>query len=443
MNRDFGFRIASNLIAEANDRLLPALEDDAAALAASFERRGVLRRFQGGLDEITERIAAFSMAVPSWGLGTGGTRFGRFPGPGERENVFQKLVDAATVHQLAGGAPAVSLHLPWDRTGDPLELKEYAAALGLAFDAMNSNTFQDQPGQKLSYKFGSLAHTDPAVREQAIEHNLEVMSFGQAIGSRALTIWIGDGADYPGQVHLRRSLDRVIESMARVYAKLPRGWRLLTEHKPYEPAFYYTVVQDWGTSLRICQELGPHAFALVDLGHHLPGTNVEAVVARLIGAGRLGGFHLNDSKYGDDDLTAGSIKPYQLFLVFNELVDAATDPQVDKQTYAPAFMIDQSHNTKDPIEALIGTVEEARRAYAKALLVDREALDSFQDANDVVAAEMELKSAYETDVRPLLGLARWKRGAAIDPVGVFRRSGYRREKGRERKGGASLSSRPT
>jgi L-rhamnose isomerase/sugar isomerase len=436
--KEFGFQIPPDFVASSNEKLRPSLEGEYEALRQSLTRRGTLEALGMSLDEVTERVAAFTVAVPSWGVGTGGTRFGRFPGPGEPEDVFQKLADIATIHQLSGGAPRVSLHIPWDKTKDPLELKEHAAALHLGFDAMNSNTFQDQPGQKLSYKFGSLSHTDPAVRAQAIEHNLEVMEFGRAIGSTALTIWIGDGGDYPGQVHFRRSLERLIGSFGEIYRRLPAGWRLFTEHKPYEPAFYSTVVQDWGTSLMICNELGDRAFALVDLGHHLPGTNIEMVIARLIRARKLGGFHLNDSKYGDDDLTAGSIKPYQLFLIFHELVDAEMDPQVDKRTFHPAYMIDQSHNTKDPIEALIATVEETRRAYAKALLVDKKQLDGLQDSNDVLGAELELKNAYETDVRPVLAMARFRHGAAIDPVGAFRASGYRRKKAEERKADSKL-----
>jgi L-rhamnose isomerase/sugar isomerase len=429
---DPGFQIPDSLIAEHNAERHAAFEEDYAALGAQLERRGLLRALGVGLEQITDRVADFTLALPSWGLGTGGTRFARFPGPGEPESIAHKLADAATVHKLSGGAPRLSLHLPWDEVEDTQALKQLAARHGIGFDAVNSNTFQDRPGQRLSYKFGSLAHTDPAVRRQAIDHNLEVIAFGRAIGSSALSVWIGDGADYPGQMHLRRSLERAIDSLREIYRRLPDDWRLFTEHKPYEPAFYATVIQDWGTSLMVCQELGERAQALVDLGHHLPGTNIEQVVARLIRAGKLGGFHLNDSKYGDDDLTAGSIHPYQLFLIFNELVDAAAGPQAEGSRLEPVMMADQSHNTKDPIEALIATVEEARKAYAKALLVDRRALERHQDSNDVLMAERALRDAYDIDVRPLLARARLRRGAAIDPIALFRASGYRREKARER-----------
>jgi L-rhamnose isomerase/sugar isomerase len=299
---------------------------------------------------------------------------------------------------------------------------------------MNSNTFQDQPGQKRSYKFGSLSHTDRAIRRQAIEHNLECIALGQALGSKALTLWLADGGSFPGQQHLRRALDRVIASLQLIYAALPRGWRLFIEHKPFEPAFYSTVIQDWGTSLLIAQALGPQAACLVDLGHHLPNCNIEMVVARLIAAGRLGGFHFNDSKSADDDLSAGSIKPYQLFLIFNELVDAALDRKVRKSRppFAPAYMIDQSHNLKDPIEDLTLSAVEVHRAYTKALLVDRRALGEYQESNDVVMAERTLKVAYETDVSPLLAETRQRRGGALDPIAVFRRSGYRAATARAR-----------
>jgi L-rhamnose isomerase/sugar isomerase len=291
--------------------------------------------------------------------------------------------------------------------------------------------FEDRPGQKHSYKFGSFSHTKRAVRKQAIDHNIECIEVGKTLGSKALSVWLPDGSCFPGQQHFRRALDRVIDSLEEIYAALPKSWRLFTEHKPYEPAFYSTVVQDWGTSLMIAGALGPQAACLVDLGHHLPNCNIEMVVARLIAAGRLGGFHFNDSKYGDDDLSSGSIKPYQLFLVFNELIDAACDPKVKK--FNPAYMIDQSHNLKDPIEDVIQSAVEIHRAYTKALLIDRKALARYQEANDIVMAERTLKEAYETDVSPILGEVRRQRNAALDPLAVFRRSGYRAAKAKERR----------
>ena len=374
------------------------------------------------LDAVIERIQSFEVAVPSWALQTGGTRFGRFPIEGEPRTVYEKLDDVAAIHRLTRTTPRVSLHIPWDEPDDAGALKAHADDLGLGFDAVNSNTFQDQEGQAHSYKFGSFAHTDPAVRRQAVEHNLRVVELGEALGSEAITIWLADGSNYPGQMHLRKSFDRVLGGLETVYDALPDGWRLFTEHKPYEPAFYATVVQDWGSSLMLANRLGPQAQCLVDLGHHLPNTNIELVVARLLTAGKLGGFHFNDSKYGDDDLTTGSIQPYQLFLVFNELVDAE---EAGLEGFDPAYMIDQSHNVKDPIEAFLQTVDQLQTAYAKALLVDRDALAEHQQANDALKAEETLKRAYQTDVSALVAEARRRQGGALEPVTAFRQSGYR------------------
>lgn len=399
-------------------------ERDLAALGERLDRRGVR------IERLVDAVRRFQVAIPSWALGTGGTRFGRFPGPGEPRDVHEKLEDAALVHRLTGGAPRVSLHIPWDEPADPAELRERAAALGLGFDAVNSNTFQDQPGQPLSYKLGSFSHPDAAVRRQAVEHNLHTIAVGKSLGADAITVWLADGSNYPGQMSLRGSFERVLGCLREVYAALPAGWRLFTEHKPYEPAFYATVVQDWGSSYLLAQSLGERAQCLVDLGHHLPNTNVELVVARLLGAGKLGGFHFNDSKYGDDDLTAGSIKPYGLFLIFHELVLAERDRLPG---FRPAYMIDQSHNLKDPIEAMLQTVDQLQLAYAKAQLVDHDALAAFQDAGDVLMAERTLKDAFETDVRPIVNEARRRAGAAVDPIAAFRTSGYRQRKAAERK----------
>jgi L-rhamnose isomerase/sugar isomerase len=381
-----------------------------------------LARRKLDFERVVEQIRTFEVAIPSWALGTGGTRFGRFPGIGEPRDIYEKLEDISLIHRLTGAAPRVSLHIPWDEPEDARALIGRATELGLGFDAVNSNTFQDQPGQTRSYKFGSLSHTDSAIREQAIAHNMHVIEIGEKLDSEAITIWLADGSNYPGQTNFRRSFERVLESLRTIYSHLPRGWQLFTEHKPYEPAFYSTVVQDWGSSLMLAQGLGEKASCLVDLGHHLPNTNIEMIVARLITAGKLGGFHFNDAKYGDDDLTTGSIRPYQLFLIFNELVDAALELGAE---FEPAYMIDQSHNVKDPIEALLQSVMALQNAYARALLVDRARLAECQDANDVIMAEYALTEAYQTDVRPLTAAARLKDGGALDPVSAFRDSGYR------------------
>jgi len=417
-------RIDSELIARSNRSLGRDHRRDFVALGDMLARRGI------DIREIVTQAGRFSVALPSWGFSQGGTRFGRFPIAGEPRNVEEKMFDTAVVNDLTAITPRISLHIPWDKPIDAPALKRQAKALGLGFDAINSNTFQDQPGQKHSYKFGSLSHTDRAVRRQAIEHHLECIAIGKAIGSKALTVWLADGGSFPGQQHLRRALDRIVDSLRVIYAALPKDWRLFTEHKPFEPAFYSTVVQDWGTSLMVAQALGPQASCLVDLGHHLPNCNIEQVVARLIAANRLGGFHFNDSKFADDDLSTGSIKPYQLFLIFNELVDAASDPQVRKLRpwFDPAYMIDQSHNLKDPIEDAMFSAIEIHRAFTKVLLVDRKALTRHQESNDVVMAERTLKVAYETDVSPILAEVRHQRGAAIDPLTVYRESDYRQNK---------------
>lgn len=424
------YRVAKELVAAGNAPLEADLARDFSNLGETLARRGV------NLEKLLADAEGLEVAVPSWGFAQGGTRFGRFPAGGEPRNIEEKMADAAVVNDLTGITPRVSLHIPWDKPSSAAALKRLAKELGLGFDAINSNTFQDQPGQKHSYKFGSLAHTDSAVRWQAIEHNIECIAIGKALGSEALTVWLADGSSFPGQTHLRRSLDRVTDSLENIYSAIPHDWRLFIEHKPFEPGFYSTVVQDWGTSWMIAQELGPQAACLVDLGHHLPNCNIEQVTARLIAVNRLGGFHFNDSKFADDDLSTGSIKPYQLFLIFNELVDAAEDAQVKKfrPRFAPAYMIDQSHNLKDPIEDLLQSAVEIHRAFVKALLVDRAALTHYQEINDVLMAERTLKTAFETDVSPVLAEARRRKGAAIDPIAVFRKSGYRADKTRERQG---------
>jgi len=324
----------------------------------------------------------------------------------------------------------VSPHFPWDKVSDAKALRQKTVALGLGFDAVNSNTFQDQPGQKLSYKYGSLTHTDAAVRTQAVEHNIECIELGVALGSKAITVWIGDGTNFPGQQSLTNQFDRYLDSLARIYARLPDDWTMLLEHKLYEPAFYSTVLSDWGSSVLAAQQLGPKAKCLVDLGHHAPSVNIEQIVARLDRFGKLGGFHFNDSKYGDDDLDSGAINPHQLFLVFNELVEAE---RRNPKAFSPAYMVDQSHNVTDPIESMLSSVEAIVGAYARALLVDRDALAAAQKSNDVMAGFQALRKAYNSDVGPILAMSRMKRGGAADPVAVYRQSEWRARKAQERK----------
>ena len=425
------YRIPDDLIAKENAKIAHAQDEDYAALGRRLERAHV------DIDAITAKAAAFAVAVPTWGVGTGGTRFARFPGPGEPRSVFDKLEDCATIHQLTRATPTCSPHFPWDKVSDTRELAERARALGVGFDAVNSNTFQDQPGQKLSYKFGSLTHADKAVRDQAVAHNVECIEVGQKLGSKALTVWIADGSNFPGQSNLNRVFDWYLESLSAIVARLPGDWRVFLEHKLSEPAFYSTVISDWGTSLMAAQALGPQAFCLVDLGHHAPNVNIEQIVARLIRAQKLAGFHFNDFKYGDDDLDTGSIDPFRLFRVFNELVDASAR---GAPGFEPAYMLDQSHNVTDPIESLMASAMEAQRAYAQALVLDRPALEAAQEANDVMLAHRIFKAAFVTDVSPILAEARRRGGGAIDPLAVYRASNYRAHKAKERPAVAGSSS---
>jgi L-rhamnose isomerase/sugar isomerase len=416
--------LSADLIADENTRRQSALKDEYDSLGRSLQRRAV------DIDQIKKRVAAFSVAVPSWGAGRGGTRFAKFPIPGEPTNIHEKLEDCAVVQQLSRSTPRVSPHFPWDCVSDYGGLREEAAALGLGFDAVNSNTFQDQVGQKESYRNGSLAATDKAVREQAIAHNIDCIEIGKKLGSTAITVWIGDGTNLPGQQDLGASLDRYLDSAASIYAALPQAWRMLLEHKMFEPAFYSTVVQDWGTSILAAQQLGPKARCLVDLGHHAPNVNIEQIVARLHRFGKLGGFHFNDSKYGDDDLDSGAINPHQLFLIFNELVAAELNP---RDGFDPAYMIDQSHNVTDPIESMLSSAEAIVSAFAKALLVDRVALREAQERNDAMMAFQALRQAYRTDVSPILAKARAEAGGAIDTLATYRASEWRARKTQERK----------
>ena len=417
------FSISDDLLQTENAARRGALDEDYAALSRALGRRGI------DTEALTRQVMAFGVAIPTWGVGTGGTRFARFPGPGEPRHLFDKLEDCATIHRLVRATPTVSPHFPWDATSDYAALREVAAGHGLAFDAVNSNTFQDQPGQERSYKFGSLSHVDPAVRAQAIAHNIDCITIGKTLGSKALTVWIADGANFAGQSNLTLALDRYLDSMREIYAGLPGDWRVFLEHKLYEPAFYATVISDWGTSFAAAQELGSKAQCLVDLGHHAPNVNIEQIVARLVRFGKLGGFHFNDSKYGDDDLDTGSVEPFRLFLVFNELIDAQLR---GAKGFAPAYMLDQSHNVTDPIESLTQSAIELQRAYAQALIVDRESLAAAQDANDALSAHLELKRAFTCDVAPILAMARLRAGGAIAPIETYRTSGYRQHKAGER-----------
>ncbi len=371
------------------------------------------------VEEVLQKLIDFQVAIPSWALGTGGTRFGRFAGAGEPGSLEQKLEDVGLLHALNQSSGAVSLHIPWDIPDNYASIKATAAQLGLKFDAVNSNTFQDQKDQELSYKFGSLQHVNKAVRKQAIEHNVEVIKHGVELGSKALTVWLSDGSCFPGQLNFRKAFQNTLESLQEIYAALPADWKVFVEYKAFEPNFYSMTVGDWGQSLLYANKLGSKAYTLVDLGHHLPNANIEQIVSLLLMEGKLAGFHFNDSKYGDDDLTCGSIKPYQLFLIFNELVEGMDARGMDHATDL-GWMIDASHNVKDPLEDLLQSVEAIMISYAQALTVDRKKLNAAQEANDVVAAQEILQHTFRTDLRALVAEARLRSGAALYPLQYFR-----------------------
>jgi len=378
-------------------------------------------------EAVIKKLTDFQIAIPSWALGTGGTRFGRFAITGGEPRVIEeKIEDVGLLHALNASSGAISLHIPWDIPQNPDALKSLAEQYNLKFDAMNSNTFQDQSGQLHSYKFGSLQHVNKAVRQQAIEHNIEVIKQGISLGSKALTVWLADGSCFPGQLNFRNAFENTLESLQQIYAALPDDWKVFVEYKAFEPNFYSTTVGDWGQSLLYANKLGNKAFTLVDLGHHLPNANIEQIVALLLMEGKLGGFHFNDSKYGDDDLTAGSIKPYQLFLIFNELVEGM-DARGMEHSSSLGWMIDASHNVKDPLEDLLQSVEAIMIAYAQALLVDRKALNEARLNNDVARCQEILQNVFRSDLRPLVAEARLRANAALAPLELYRSLNCRAE----------------
>ena len=380
----------------------------------------------GETENIIQKLIDFQIAIPSWALGTGGTRFGRFPGGGEPRSLEEKIEDVGLLHALNNASGAISLHIPWDIPTDYQAIKNLASQHGLKFDAVNSNTFQDQTNQEYTYKYGSLQNVNKAIRKQAIAHNIEVIQQGIALGSESLTVWLADGSCFPGQLNFRKAYQNTLESLEEIYAALPSNWKMYLEYKSNEPNFYSTTVADWGQSYSYVKKLGDKAFTLVDLGHHLPNANIEQIVAILLMEGKLGGFHFNDSKYGDDDLTAGAMKPYQLFLIFNELVEGM-DARGMNHAKDLGWMIDASHNVKDPLEDLLQSVEAIQIAYAQALLVDRKALEAAREANDVVRCQEILQAVFRTDVRALVAQARLELGGALDPIALFRQEKMREQ----------------
>jgi len=378
-------------------------------------------------DAILEKLQHFHLETPSWGYGDSGTRFKVFPWSGAARTLHEKLADAAQVHKVTGACPGVAIHIPWDQVDDWQAVKDEAHTLGLQIGAINPNLFQEQ-----QYRLGSLCHSDPQVRRHAVDHMLECIQIAQTVGSDIVSLWLADGTNYAGQDDLRRRRHRLLESLQTVYTALSAGIRLLIEYKFFEPAFYSTDLPDWGTALLIAQKLGPQADVLVDTGHHPQGTNIAQIVAQLLDEGRLGGFHFNDRKYADDDLIVGSLNPFELFCIFNEIVGAEADGVPNASHIA--YMIDQSHNIEPKIEAMIQSVMNIQIAYAKALLVDRPALLQAQEAGDVLGAYRQLQAAFETDVRPLLAKLRARQGLDPDPIAAFRASGYAERVARERAG---------
>lgn len=411
-------KIDKQQVEDTNQKSLDAHNESFDYIANRLTKKGT------EVANLIQKLADFQVAIPSWALGAGGTRFGRFGFQGEPGTLEQKIDDVGAIHALTRTAGAISLHIPWDMPEDYKAIKELAHSHQIVFDAVNSNTFQDQKNAAESYRFGSLSNIDEVVRSQAVDHNTEVIRIGDKLGSKSLTVWLADGASFPGQTDFQSALKQTQKSLHEIYASLPEDWKLFIEYKPYEPNFYSTVIQDWGTSFMLANACGEKAYTLVDLGHHLPNTNIEQIVSTLMLKGKLGGFHFNDSKYGDDDLTAGSVKPYALFLIFNALVYGMENNP--KNPY-PAWMIDASHNIKDPLEDIIQSLEAILEAYAKALLVDQKELNDAQQAHDVVKCQEILQDAYRTDVRPLLQKARLQNGGALHPLKAYRSMGIRKQ----------------
>jgi L-rhamnose isomerase/sugar isomerase len=384
-------------------------------LADQLTARGI------NVADVRARLRAQAIETPSWGYADSGTRFKTFPWPGAARSVHEKLADAAYIHQLTGVAPSIALHIPWDKTDDWVALKQEAAGLGLRLGAINPNVFQDE-----QYKLGSLCSPDAAARENAIARMVECCEIMRATGSDILSVWLADGTNYAGQDSMSGRKRRLEAALADVYQHLPAGSRMLIEYKFFEPAFYHTDLPDWGTAYAMALKLGPQAQVLVDTGHHAQGTNIAQIVSFLLDEGRLGGFHLNARKYADDDLIVGTENPFELFVIYTELVLAGA------KAANVAYMIDQSHNIEPKLEAMLQSVLNCQIAYAKALIVNYQALAAAQQAGDVLGAHGLMMEAYETDVRPLLAKIREEKGINPDPIAAYRADGYARRVAQER-----------
>ncbi|MGC8792850.1 MAG: TIM barrel protein [Bryobacteraceae bacterium] len=376
---------------------------------------------------VLEALDCFRIELPSWGFANTGTRFGKFIQPGAATTIEEKLADAGQVHQFTGCCPTVAVHVLWDFPEGVASVPEtvnLAAKYGVKIGAINPNVFQDQ-----IYKYGSLGNPDPAVREAALRHILDSIQIATLTGSRDISLWFADGSNFPGTANIRRRKHWFIEGLRAAHQRLANGQRMLIEYKPFEPAFYHTDIADWGMALLMARAAGPKARVLVDTGHHYQAQNIEQIVAWLLDEEMLGGFHFNDRRYADDDLTLGSMDPYQVFRIFHEiqLWEFETGRRADI-----AYMIDQSHNLKGKIEEMIQTAVAAQELYAKAALVDRAKLLVHQERCELVDAEECLKAAFATDVRPYLREWRRARGVPEDPLAAFRASGYQQRIDRER-----------
>jgi len=395
-------------------------------LAETLEKQGV------DVEAVKDSLKKQHIETPSWGYANSGTRFKAFPWPGAAVTTQQKLDDAAMVHKMTGIAPSVALHIPWDRPEDDdyYALRQYAESAGITIGAINPNVFQDN-----EYRLGSLGNPGPGIQEQALDHMLECCEIMRKVNSDILSLWFADGTNYAGQDNLRQRKRRFEAGLRTVYEHLPENSRMLVEYKFFEPAFYSTDIPDWGTAYAWCLKFGPQAQVLVDLGHHAQGVNIEQIVTFLLDEGRLGGFHFNNRKYADDDLIVGSVNPYELFLIFNELTAAAQSDDQALSTTAKnvAYMIDQAHNVEGKLAPMILSVLNCQEAYAKSLLVPQAKLAEAQAAGEVLIAHHIITEAYRTDVRPLLAQVREEMEVPIDPIGAYYASGYE-EKIRQERG---------
>ncbi|MCA0754731.1 L-rhamnose isomerase [Paenibacillus sp. N4] len=386
------------------------------------------------LDEVKARLKALKIETPSWGYGDSGTRFKVFQKEGVPRNPFEKFEDAAQVHRLTGLAPSVAIHIPWDKVDDYSKLRSHAESLGLSIGAVNPNLFQDD-----AYMLGSVTNANEAIRRKATNHLLECVDIAKETGSRDLSLWFADGTNYPGQGSIRKRKGWMQEALTEMYNAMTPDMRMLIEYKCFEPAFYHTDLADWGMAYNLAQKLGPQAEVLVDTGHHLPGANIEHIVAYLLDEKRLGGFHFNSRKYADDDLIVGSVNPYELFLIFYQILSAAgdSDAAVRKNVENIAYMIDQSHNIEQKIPAMLRSVLNVQTQFAKALLINHEEVEAASNRDDVLGAEDAVRRAFEFDVTPLLHAIREEEGLPVDPMKAYLSSSYGKDILVRGKGGAS------